>query len=212
VREFDALGRPGRARGVDQRRDVAGLRGAPSGVEVERRVVLERVKGLDVEHLERRIGGTQALVVLALGDRPPAAGVGEHLCRLLGRERGVDRERGRAEVQRRRVAEREFRPVAHHQGDGLPPLHASRGESGGERPHATGVLAPCNFDPAADRPQRHPVRVRLHRPLERAAQRLGHASLHMLSLAKPEQGAGRVAPASLPGGLIDRGGTFRHPP
>jgi hypothetical protein len=132
VRELDALRRPGRARRVDQRRDVAGLRGAPSGVEIESRVVLQGVKALDVEYLERRIGRAQALVVLALGDRPSAAGVGEHLRHLLGRERRVDRERGRAEVQRRRVAERELRAVAHHQGERLPPLHASRGEPSGE--------------------------------------------------------------------------------
>jgi hypothetical protein len=123
---------------------------------------------------------------LGLGDDHPVARVAEQVFDLLGRGRVVDRERGRAEVRGRHVADVELGAVDEHQRDRVPAPDAERGEAGRDRAHALGVLAVGDRDAVVGRTQRHAVGVLLRRDLEgltdrRRLQRpdsLLHAALH----------------------------------
>ena len=110
---------------------------------------------------------------LLLADDDAVAGVAEQVGDLLGRERVVDRERGRAGVQRRGVDEVELGPVGQHDADRVARPDAEAGEAGGEGADALGVLPPGEPDAAVGRGQRDVVRGARDRRLEGLADRLG---------------------------------------
>ena len=118
VGQLHPLRRSGRPRGVDQRQQVARLAPPASGIEVEvragfsaasRSARLRASSAARVEH-DQVLDDLRVLDRLLrpveerrLDHHHAAAGVGEQVGDLLGRGGVVDRERDRAEVDRRRV-------------------------------------------------------------------------------------------------------------
>ncbi len=154
MRQLDALRRPRRPGGVDQRQRVVAADPAPRGLEVEPRCVgllqlgkrhravdarLDADDVLDARLAARRLQHRHELL---LADHDGVLRVGEQVGDLLGRGGVVDRERCRAEVQRRGVAEMKLGTIHHHRRDGVPPADAKRRQAGRDPLHALGVLAP----------------------------------------------------------------------
>ena len=171
VREHDALGVAGRARGVDERQRVVGLDRLPGGVEVEVVVGRELVEVVDVEH----VLGVDAVAELLLDDGDLRAGVAQEELHLLGRRGVVHRERERAEVHRRGVHEVELRAVGEHQRERVAAAQPEGVEAGGDAAHPVGVLAPGDLGLAVFGAESDAVRVLTRRRLEHGADRVsGH--------------------------------------
>ena len=116
VGQLDALGRAGRARGVDERQQVLGADRLPARIEVEpgRAPQLELVEGQhaglavdDDEGIERPLRQSerlrQPLLEGGLGHGHAGARVAQQVLHLLGRARRVDREGHGSEVDRRGI-------------------------------------------------------------------------------------------------------------
>ena len=156
VRELHALGRPGRARGVDQRQDVVGLERGDRRVDVEGRRRRPRPRRAPSCPRARRRRRRSRARGRAASCAPPghwprkacsvmrilAPGVGDHVLDLVGRVGHVDRERRRADHHRREVGEVELGPVAEHQRDRVALRRPSAVQAAGERVDALAQLAP----------------------------------------------------------------------
>jgi hypothetical protein len=186
VGDLHALGRAGRAGGVDQREDVVGLDGAPRRLEVEvvlaalgelveRQPALGRVAVDDDHVLERVVAlghGQQPVEEGLLGDHDRVAGVADEVLDLLGRVGVVDREGGRAEVHGGRVGHVKLGPVCQHQREGVAAAYPERGEPARDVLHALAVLRPGAAELVVAGAQRHVVGARLDGVLKRLAGRL----------------------------------------
>ena len=159
MRELDALGRPGGARGVDEGQDVVGLDRGDRGLDVEVRVraleVGERhgaLRRLPVEHdhvLER--GGLLArredLGQVGLLDNGDLGGrVVEQVLDLLGRVGLVDRVGRGAEARDREIHDVELRAVGEHDRHGVAARDAELGEPARKGVDAIAQLRPGQRD------------------------------------------------------------------
>ena len=179
VGELDALGRPGGARGVDQRQDILRPDRTPGRLEVEAagRLALEigqrhRPRSpVDAdEGLNARAGRRNRGKEELLGDHDLVARVAEEIADLLGGRGVVDRERHRAEVQRGGVHERELGPVQQHDPHGVARLDAECCESGRDPAYPVAVLTPADLLGSARCAQCDHLAAPRHRALERLAQ------------------------------------------
>jgi len=165
VGDLHPLWRSGGAGGVDQGEQVIAVQGAPALVQVKAR----RRRGFQLRERKRfghvrpqahhvlqvraRARGQQRGRELLLAHDHARARVAQHVLDRLRRQRVVDRERGRAEVHRRTVRQRELRTVEHHQRDRVAAAHPQRLQPRRDAPHARGVLAPGQLLRAAGRTQ-----------------------------------------------------------
>ena len=188
MRQLDALRRAGRARRVDQRQDVVGLRprasaastsksgfgrprrrasaSVPSGASPSTTITCSSAGSSRARLQHRR-------QVRLLDDRDARAGVADDVADLLGAGGLVDRERRRAERHRREVAEVELGPVAHHQRDRVAARDAEPGEPARERVDALAQLGPGQRDAVVERADRDDVRVGGGGAPQRLAERRG---------------------------------------
>ena len=187
VRQPDALGPAGRARRVDQGREVLGTRrvdavghrrgvlreqvGAAGGqvVEADHPVAVRRaVERDDLAQVRQLVALLAQLgdLGVVLGERDPGAGVGEDVGDVLGVGRRVDRGGGGAGAEDREVGEDPVDPRRGQDRDPLLRLDAEGEQPGRERGHPLAGLAPGHALPrVAHRPavglaagrRRHPV-------------------------------------------------------
>ena len=177
VGELHALGRPGGARGVDQREQVVGLDGAPGGLEVEalrRRAARRRRSLVDDDHVLDPVQRPHAVDERLLGHDDARLGVVHLVLDLLGRVGVVDRERRGAEVQRGGVEPVELGPVGEHDPQRRRRARGPRPASpAATRAHLVGVLAPGDRELVVLRAQRAAVGMGLRRELEGLGHRGG---------------------------------------
>ena len=144
VREHAALGRTGRARGVDEAREVAGRTCDASIGVVARRARARRPSGsrarasitasggstmMQCVELGRRLGADdldRARREVALHDEHLRAGVGELVAQELALVRGVDRHLDRAELQRGEEADDLLGAVVEQRRDAVAVADAER--------------------------------------------------------------------------------------
>ena len=208
VHELDALGRPGRARRVDQREDVLGLRrrasAAPGRSPGRRppRPPRRRRPSPSAPSITISVSSAassararaERLQVGRLDDRDLRPRVADDVGDLRGRERRVDRERRRAQRHHGEVGDVELGPVAHHQRDGVPAPHAQPGQAAGQRVDAVAQLRPREADLVVLRADRDAVRM----VLDRQPEGLGHG-------ARAERPARRRGGCVLPHGAESTG-------
>ena len=188
MRELDALRRPGRARGVDQREQVVGLDRAPArprrrspGRRPRRRpsasvpsprapssTITCSSAGSSRARLQRRSANASSTIATL------RAGVADHVGDLLGRGGLVDRERRRAERHRREVGEVELGPVGEHQRDGVAArARRARAARRRARRRARAARAQVSETSSSLRADGDAVRVVLGRDPERLGDRRG---------------------------------------
>ena len=140
VGELDRLWRPGRARGVDQRRDVLARHRAarlarsqsppvhqpPAPPTAESRAEPHQRRTRARSAGSRSAIASTAIRELPLGDHHPALGMSEQVLDLLRRGGVVDRERDRTQVHRGAVHDQRLGAVAEHHPDRVPTTDARR--------------------------------------------------------------------------------------
>ena len=180
----DALGRPGRPRGVDQRQDVLRLHRAPGRLEVETggpassssssvivpsprrrrpRRARPRPRRADRSRDPRQEG--------PLGDHDAVAGVREQVLDLRRRRRVVDRERRRAQVQRGGVDQKNSGRLTSISATVSPRPTPSAANPAGDPTHSLRVLPISDRHSITRCAKRDLVRALRRRQLKRLAER-----------------------------------------